>query len=95
MGLDLMNGPRGPTPWNMQTSYGPITGDGVILQWTTSPVLTDGGKIVLNDAAVEITFKAIVAPEPASFLLLATGLAGISGRAWFYRRHGPTLANSR
>lgn len=83
-GLDLLNGPKNPifTTWNMQTSIGPVSGYGGILQWSLSPVVTSGGILVFKDAAVNITFKAAVVPELGSIILCGTGFTGIFG-IWF------------
>jgi hypothetical protein len=84
-GLDLMDGPPISQVWNMQTSLGPITGSGFIFQWNLSPVVTNGGVLVLNDSDsdLQITFSAsvgnAVAPEPATVSMLVAGLASIAG----------------
>lgn len=70
----------GPTvvDWDMTTSVGPVSGSGQLFQWLSSPVNTDGGVLVFNSAdGVESTFEARVGfvPEPASLLLLASGIA--------------------
>jgi hypothetical protein len=47
-GLDLFNGPSNfeLSSWQMTTSIGPTSGEGYLLQWETSPVITSGGILV-------------------------------------------------
>ena len=86
-GYDLIEGPfLSPWNWNMQTSVGLVTGDGYITQWNLSPVLTNGGVLVLNDSDTQpFTFSAkvgsVVTPEPGTICLLVTGLASIAGQS--------------
>jgi len=88
---DLLEGPTtaivGVLNWDMLSSIGPITGGGSeILQWDDSPaVMTDGGRLVLNDAfPVTLTFSAQLqsVPEPASWtmLIFAAGVALLKRR---------------
>lgn len=83
LGADLIDGPTNPafSSWAINSSIGPITGPGVIFQWTLSPVLTSGGTLVLSNANPGVTFSANVStvPEPGTFLLLGTGLFGVVG----------------
>jgi hypothetical protein len=79
-GSDLFNGPA-LAGWNMATSVGPIAGSASLLQWSYNDIQTTGGLLVFNSDASASTFTALVGdqppaiPEPASLLLLGTGLA--------------------
>lgn len=79
---DLFNGPTDGAfdGWDMLTSIGPITGEGRTLQWTLFPVYTDSGLLIFDNMRTVATFQATVAtvPEPATFLLLGAGLAGLA-----------------
>lgn len=96
-GYDLIGAPINSafSSWDMLTSIGPITGEGLmgIAQWGFQPVLTTGGVLVLDDdQSANITFSAQVAPldplytgsqapESGTLLLLAAGLFGLGGMA--------------
>jgi hypothetical protein len=75
-GLDLFNGPN-VGAWDLASSIGPIVGTGLLLQWTSSDVVTTGGVLVFNSGATAATFQAVVngeIPEPATMLLVGGGL---------------------
>jgi hypothetical protein len=61
--FDLVDGPFDEVfaTWDMLGSIGPISGDGIVLQWMTEDVITSGGVLVLNDGTPVITFTAEVA----------------------------------
>ena len=76
LGLDLFNGPA-LAAWDMTSSVGPILGSGLLLQWGSSPVLTDGGTLFFNDGLSDATFTATVdaqVPEPMTLWLVAMAL---------------------
>ncbi len=76
-GTDLYDGPTNDAfdTWDMLSSIGPVNGAGFLIQWGDEPVQTDGGVLEFNSASVDAaTFQAIV-PEPATFTLLAIGVA--------------------
>ncbi|MCE2946520.1 MAG: PEP-CTERM sorting domain-containing protein [bacterium] len=80
-GLDLYNTNVGST-WDMATSFGPFPASGQILQWSTFPVLTTGGTLVLGESSSSGIFQATVdgttvVPVPGSLLLLGSSLAGL------------------
>jgi hypothetical protein len=72
-GLDLFNGPTHASfaTWDMLSSIGPIAGNGSLLQWTSSPVITSGGVLEFNSAPTFAVFEAII-PEPTT-LAMAIG----------------------
>ena len=60
--------------WDMLTSIGPVNGDGDLLQWSLSPVVTSAGVLVFASAQdAGGTFQAIVVPAPASIGVLTLG----------------------
>jgi hypothetical protein len=71
-GTDLVDGPASASlaSWNMLSSIGPINGLGAIFQWNSTPVLTSGGQLILNDGNPQLTYQATVAPEPSAQLTL-------------------------
>ena len=84
-GLDLYDGTADAAfaNWDMLSSIGPISGSASLLQWSFSPVNTDGGVLVFNDGTSASVFTATVSgssvPEPSSLLLIVVGLVGIVG----------------
>jgi hypothetical protein len=72
-GSDLFDGP-GLIGWDMTTSVGPIAGEGT--SWWGPDVHTDGGVLFFRLSESSATFSAEVGsvPEPASLLLIGTGV---------------------
>jgi hypothetical protein len=68
--------------WDLCSSVGPLTGAGSLMLWDSvdDPVFTSGGRLQLFASSALITFRAEVAPEPASFVLVAIGCAAIGLR---------------
>jgi hypothetical protein len=84
-GLDLYNGPIDAflDGWDMLSSIGPVPGSISLLQWLSSPVITDGGQLIFDNATTTGTFQAIVGqqiiPEPATVTLFTMALMGAAG----------------
>ena len=83
---DLFDGPNDATfsSWDMLSPLGPIAGTGEILQWGGPDVddipfvVTNGGNLVFADAAsVNVTFQAIIVPEPVTCSLLLVGMTAM------------------
>ena len=81
-GMDLFDGPTNAvfSTWNMLTSVGPVSGNGMLLQWSLLPfTTTTGGQLTFDSAnAVPTVFTAAVVPEPAAVTLAALGLGGLA-----------------
>ncbi len=83
---DLIDGPNDAalSSWDMLSPIGPLAGTGEILQWGGPVVddipfvVTDGGNLVFADAAsVNVTFQAIIVPEPVTCSLLLVGMTAM------------------
>jgi hypothetical protein len=59
--------------WDMTTSLSPIFANGSVLNWSALPVNTSGGALAFEDARETINFRAVVTPEPDSWLLSGVG----------------------
>jgi hypothetical protein len=81
---DLFDGPGSSVfaTWNMLTPIGPITANsGELTQWSFSPVTTDGGVLVFNNARpINATFQATLVPEPSSVVLLLGAMVWVGFR---------------
>jgi hypothetical protein len=83
-GSDLFDGPTDAafTSWDMLTGIGPITGTGLVLQWSASPINTSGGILVFTNtplgSPIPTTFTAVLTaiPEPSTDAAL-TGLLAL------------------
>lgn len=68
--------------YDLMSSTGPLSFTGNVEQWTTSPVVTSGGVLVLNNATTQGTFQArlgaLTVPEPESVMLLVIGFLGLA-----------------
>lgn len=69
--------------WDMTTPLGPIFANGSVLQWSALPVNTSGGQLAFDDARETINFRAVVTPEPGSWLLAGVGI--LASLAWMKR----------
>jgi len=74
-GFDLFNGPINDinlSNWDMTTSIGPVSGDGVLYtSWDTFNINSTGGIIFFrSDANTTATFSATVVPTPTALTLL-------------------------
>ena len=79
---DLFDGPLNTAfaSYGLDTSIGPISGRGEIIQWGLLNITTSGGTLLLTSSPdVPASFEANVAPIPlpAGGLLLLTALAGV------------------
>ncbi len=82
-GRDLFDGPTDAVfaVWDMLTSLGPISGDGILMQWDDAPISTSSGTLSFATAVSDATFEARVVPAPATLVPAgAIGIAGIGRR---------------
>lgn len=81
-GADLFNGVGGP--YDLISNFGPVFTTANLLQWSLSPVVTDGGVLVFNSSSSAASFQAITravaVPEPATWTLLGTALFGVAAK---------------
>jgi hypothetical protein len=92
-GLDLYDGPTNSalSGWTMQTSIGPLPGDGSLIQWTDTPEIeTNAGQLIFNSGGSDVTFQAIVGssggspvPDNSSTMIMVTCVMMVLG---FFRR---------
>jgi hypothetical protein len=47
-------------PWNMLTSFGPITTAGMPSEWNINPITTNGGVMNVYDGTPQVTFQSVV-----------------------------------
>ncbi len=74
-GWDLFHGPGDPvfSVWDMLTPIGPISEQGELIQWTSTPQIeTSGGVLIFDYSTSSATFQAL--PEPAMLLLMGAAL---------------------
>ena len=75
---DLFNGPDDPlfSNWDMLSPIGPITGQGILLQWgIVGGVNTTGGILFFDDGTTDAIFSAV--PEPGTLAIFVVGGMGL------------------
>ena len=76
-GSDLFDGPWDPVfkGWDMLSAIGPVSGDGIVVQWGNDPLIeTNGGTLILDTGDSPATFTAII-PAPGTAALGVVALA--------------------
>lgn len=63
--------------WNMKTAIGPVLDPAASTQGQFVNVGTSFGRVTF-DAVSDVTFQAVLVPEPASVVLMLVGLAGLA-----------------
>ena len=92
-GADLLDFGGPFAAWDMLSSIGPISTTGAFLQWTIPPpVTTNGGTLVINDAATPVVFQAVVVPEPGTWVFVPASLVGFGLAACCRRRQNRATA---